>query len=103
VTDQASLPPIAPVTGRVVLKVRVPKRLRNLELLLIVFALGLSAVAMALVQFGALGSLDLRVLSYTGGLGLLVLLVHLAVRWLAPTQTRLSCRSQRCSTVWASR
>ena len=83
-TDQASLPPIAPVTGRVVLKVRVPKRLRNLELLLIVFALGLSAVAMALVQFGALGSLDLRVLSYTGGLGLLVLLVHLAVRWLAP-------------------
>jgi len=84
VTDQASLPPIAPVTGRVVLKVRVPKRLRNLELLLIVFALGLSAVAMALVQFGALGSLDLRVLSYTGGLGLLVLLVHLAVRWLAP-------------------
>ena len=83
-TNPTQLPPIAPVTGRVVLKVRVPKRLRNLELLLIVFALGLSAVAMALVQFGAQGSLDLRVLSYTGGLALLVLLVHLAVRWLAP-------------------
>lgn len=83
-TSQASIPPIAPVTGRVVLKVRVPKRLRNLELLLILFALGLSGVAMALVQFGAQGGLDLRVLSYTGGLAALVLLVHLAVRWLAP-------------------
>ena len=83
-TNLSPLPPIAPVTGRVVLKVRVPKRLRNLELVLIVFALGLSGVAMALVQFGAVGALDLRVLSYTGGLALLVLAVHLAVRWLAP-------------------
>ena len=79
-----SLPPAAPVTGRVVLKVRVPKRLRNLELGLLFFALGVSAVALALVQFGAQGALDLRVLSYTGGLAILTLLVHLAVRFLAP-------------------
>ena len=78
------LPPAAPVTGRVVLKVRVPKRLRNLELGLLFFALGVSAVALALVQFGAQGALDLRVLSYTGGLAILTLLVHLAVRFLAP-------------------
>ena len=79
-----SLPPAAPVTGRVVLKVRVPKRLRNLELGLLFFALGVSAVALALVQFGAQGALDLRILSYTGGLAILTLLVHLVVRFLAP-------------------
>jgi len=84
VSSTESLPPAAPVTGRVVLKVRVPKRLRNLELGLLFFALGVSAVALALVQFGAQGALDLRVLSYTGGLAILTLLVHLAVRFLAP-------------------
>lgn len=83
-TDSSTLPPAAPVTGRVVLKVRVPKRLRNLELGLLLFAVGISAVALALVQFGAQGSLDLRVLSYTAGLAILVFAVHLAVRWLAP-------------------
>jgi len=84
VSSNESLPPAAPVTGRVVLKVRVPKRLRNLELGLLFFALGVSAVALALVQFGAQGALDLRILSYTGGLAILTLLVHLAVRFLAP-------------------
>lgn len=83
-TNAPTLPPAAPVTGRVVLKVRVPKRLRNLELGLLLFALGISAVALALVQFGAQGALDLRVLSYTAGLAILVLAVHLAVRILAP-------------------
>ncbi len=58
--------------------------MRNLEFVLILFALGLSAIAMALVQFGAQGGLDLRVFGYVGGLAVLVLLVHLAVRWLAP-------------------
>jgi len=84
VSSTESLPPAAPVTGRVVLKVRVPKRLRNLELGLLFFALGVSAVALALVQFGAQGALDLRILSYTGGLAILTLLVHLVVRFLAP-------------------
>lgn len=83
-SNASTLPPAAPVTGRVVLKVRVPKRLRNLELGLLLFALGISAVALALVQFGAQGALDLRVLSYTAGLAILVLAVHLAVRILAP-------------------
>lgn len=83
-SNAPTLPPAAPVTGRVVLKVRVPKRLRNLELGLLLFALGISAVALALVQFGAQGALDLRVLSYTAGLAILVLAVHLAVRILAP-------------------
>jgi len=84
VSSQSTIPPVSPVTGRVVLRVRVPKRMRNLEFVLILFALGLSAIAMALVQFGAQGGLDLRVFGYVGGLAVLVLLVHLAVRWLAP-------------------
>ncbi len=83
-SSQATIPPVSPVTGRVVLRVRVPKRMRNLEFVLILFALGLSAVAMALVQFGALGGLDLRIFGYIGGLAVLVLLVHLVIRWLAP-------------------
>ena len=83
-SSPATIPPVSPVTGRVVLRVRVPKRMRNLEFVLILFALGLSAVAMALVQFGAQGGLDLRVFGYIGGLAVLVLLVHLAIRWLAP-------------------
>jgi cell division protein FtsW (lipid II flippase) len=80
----STLPPVAPVTGRVVLKVRVPKRLRNLELGLLLIALGLSALGLALVQWGAQGELDLRVLSYAGGLGVLTFLMHLIIRWLAP-------------------
>ncbi len=83
-TSPGVLPPPAPVTGRLVLRVRVPKRLRNLELGLLLCALGLSAVALALVQFGAQGEVDLRILSYAGGLAVLTLLVHAAVRWLAP-------------------
>lgn len=79
-----TLPPVAPVTGRVVLKVKVPKRLRRLELLLLLAALGLSSLAIALVQWGALGALDLRILSYAGGLAVLTLLVHLAIRVFAP-------------------
>ena len=80
----SSLPPVAPVTGRVVLKVRVPKRLRNLELGLLLIALGLSALGLALVQWGAQGELDLRVLSYAGGLAMLTLLMHTIIRWLTP-------------------
>ena len=49
-----TLPPVAPVTGRVVLRVKMPQKLRNLELVLLVVSLGLSALALALVQWGAL-------------------------------------------------
>lgn len=80
----SAMPPVAPVTGRVVLKVRVPKRLRNLEFGLLLIALGLSALGLALVQWGAQGTLDLRVLSYGGGLAALTLLMHTIIRWLTP-------------------
>ena len=53
-----TVPPVSPVTGRVVLRVKMPQKLRNLELVLLIVALGLSALALALVQWGALGTLD---------------------------------------------
>ncbi len=58
-----TLPPVAPVTGRVVLRVKMPQKLRNLELVLLIVSLGLSALALALVQWGALGKLDWSLLT----------------------------------------
>ena len=78
-----TLPPVSPVTGRVVLRVRMPQRLRNIELALLLVALGLSALALALVQWGALGELDWSLLTYAAGLAGLTLGVHLALRLVA--------------------
>ena len=78
-----ALPPVSPVTGRVVLRVRMPQRLRNIELALLLVALGLSALALALVQWGALGELDWSLLTYAAGLAGLTLGVHLALRLVA--------------------
>ena len=81
-TDQA-LPPVSPITGRVVLRVKMPQKLRNLELGLLIFALALSALALALVQWGALGRLDWSLLTYAAGLAGLTFGVHLALRVVA--------------------
>ena len=74
------LPPVAPVTGRVVLRVRMPQKLRNLELGLLLIALGLSALALALVQWGARGTLDWSLLTYAAGLAGLTLGLHFVLR-----------------------
>jgi len=60
-----------------------PQKLRNLELGLLILALGLSALALALVQWGALGTLDWSLLTYAAGLAGLTLGVHLALRLVA--------------------
>jgi len=78
-----TLPPVAPVTGRVVLRVKMPQKLRNLELVLLVVSLGLSALALALVQWGALGTLDWSLLTYAAGLAGLTLGLHLVLRLVA--------------------
>jgi len=57
-TNNLVVPPVSPVAGRIVLRVRMPQKLRNIELGLLLMALGLSALALALVQWGALGTLD---------------------------------------------
>lgn len=83
-TNQAvSVPPASPVTGRVVLRVRMPQKLRNIELGLLLAALGLSALSIALVQWGALGGLDWALLTYAAGLAGLSLGLHLVLRVMA--------------------
>jgi len=78
-----TMPPAAPVTGRVVLRIRMPQKLRNIELGLLVAALGLSALSLALVQWGALGTLDWALLTYAAGLAGLSLGLHLVLRVVA--------------------
>jgi cell division protein FtsW (lipid II flippase) len=77
------LPPASPVAGRVVLRIKMPQKLRNLELGLLLAALGLSALALALVQWGALGFLDWSLLTYAAGLAGLTLGLHLVLRLMA--------------------
>jgi len=78
-----SLPPVSPVTGRVVLRVKVPQKLRNLELSLLLVSLSLSALALALVQWGANGTLDWTLLTYGAGLAGLTIGLHLVLRVVA--------------------
>ena len=78
-----AVPPVSPVTGRVVLRIKMPQKLRNIELGLLLGALGLSAFALALVQWGALGTLDWTLLTYGSGLAGLSLGLHLVLRVMA--------------------
>jgi len=82
-TPRVTLPPAAPVTGRVVLRIKMPQKLRNIELGLLLAALGLSALALALVQWGALGTLDWSLLTYAAGLAGLTFGLHLILRLVA--------------------
>lgn len=72
------------LTTTIRLKLRVPARLRNLELALAVFALGINVTAIALVQLGALGHLEGTVLLLDGLLGVFVLGMHFTLRIVAP-------------------
>jgi cell division protein FtsW (lipid II flippase) len=66
-------------------RIRVPQKLRNLELFLVLFACGINAAAVALVQLGALGSIDIATMLTLGlGLSVLVLGMHVALRFVAP-------------------
>jgi len=82
-TPEIALPPAAPVTGRVVLRIKMPQKLRNIELGLLLAALGLSALSLALVQWGVLGSLDWSLLTYATGLAGLTFGMHLILRLVA--------------------
>lgn len=60
-----------------------PRKLRNLELILILFACAINAAAIVLVQWGAVGTLDGQTVLLIGGLSVLVLCLHVAVRFFA--------------------
>ncbi len=72
-----------PFTQAIKLRLRVPARLRNRELLLLLVACLINGAAMALVQLGAQESIDFTLLLLGGGLAVLVLGMHVALRFVA--------------------
>jgi cell division protein FtsW (lipid II flippase) len=90
-TDAGALTP-APIesgqrntfTGTIRLKLRAPARMRNLELLLLLFVSVINCGAIALVQLGALKRLDVSIIGLGAALAALGLIVHIALRFVAP-------------------
>lgn len=78
--DDKSSPPTAPLR----LHVHIPAKLRNLELVLLLGACLLNGSAVMLVQLGALGEIRTEVIWMGGGLAILALGMHTALRFLAP-------------------
>lgn len=72
-----------PVTGKIK-RLRLPAKQRNLELVLLVVACAINAVAVVLVQLGALGHVDPTLLYLGVGLSVLVFGMHIALRFVAP-------------------
>lgn len=71
-------------TGAIRVRLRAPARRRNIELVLLLFAIALSGAAITLVQLGALGRVGTSVLLLSGLLALLVIGIHIALRMVAP-------------------
>jgi cell division protein FtsW (lipid II flippase) len=65
-------------------RLRVPQTQRNRELGLLLFAFVLNGAATALVQLGALGSIDATFLIYCGAVTVLALALHIVLRLRAP-------------------
>jgi cell division protein FtsW (lipid II flippase) len=76
--------PLSTFTSTIRLRLRVPARMRNLELGLLLFAIGIDVAAIALVQLGALGRTGLTVISLMALLGVLLLGMHVVLRVTAP-------------------
>lgn len=64
-------------------RIRIPQKLRNLELLLLVGAFVINALAITLVQFGALGHLDMQLVVLGISLSVLVVGLHIVLRYTA--------------------
>jgi len=71
-------------TGTITVKLRTPARRRNIELVLLLFALVISGAATALVQLGALGKVGTTVLALEAMVAVLLLGIHAALRVVAP-------------------
>ncbi|HWD60942.1 MAG TPA: FtsW/RodA/SpoVE family cell cycle protein [Humibacter sp.] len=65
-------------------RIRLPKKLRNLELGLLIFACAINAIAVVLVELGAIGHLDFTLVFLGAGLSALVFAMHIVMRYLAP-------------------
>lgn len=72
------------VTESIRIRLRTPSRRRNLELGLLLFAIAIGLSALALAELGSLGRVDAGVFGLTIGLSLLILVLHVATRVVAP-------------------
>jgi len=72
------------LTGAIRVRLRAPARRRNIELVLLLFAIVIGAAAIALVQLGALGHVGNSVLLLSALLALLLIGMHVALRVVAP-------------------
>ena len=77
-TAVRAAPPTAPVGH-----IRLPQKLRNLELGLLIFACVINGASIVLVQLGALGHLDLTLVSLFATLSILVFGLHITLRFVA--------------------
>ncbi|WP_244857933.1 FtsW/RodA/SpoVE family cell cycle protein [Agromyces archimandritae] len=64
-------------------RIRLPQKLRNLELALLVFACVINGAAIVLVQLGALGHIDTQLVLLGAGLTVLAFGMHIAMRFVA--------------------
>lgn len=64
-------------------RVRVPQKMRHLELFLLLVACGINASAVVLVQLGALGEIDTTLLFLGVTLSVLVIVLHVVLRCVA--------------------
>lgn len=74
----------ATFTNTIRLRLRAPAKLRNLELVLLLFACAIVGASITLVELGALGSVQPTVLVIGAGLGVVTLVIHVALRFVAP-------------------
>jgi len=78
---------IAPSAGRAADKpirmIRTPRKLRNLELALLVLVWAIDAAAIVLVQLGSVGEIRPSLVLLVAGLSFLTLIVHLVLRFTA--------------------
>jgi cell division protein FtsW (lipid II flippase) len=79
----ADASPHTSLTETIRIRLRAPAKLRNLELVLLIFACLVVGSSIALVQLGALGHFDPSVLAIGTALGLLALGMHVAMRFVA--------------------
>lgn len=71
-------------TGTIRIRLRARTRRRNLELGLLLFAIAIGLSSLALVELGSLNRIDGGMVGLVIGLSLLVIVVHLALRVVAP-------------------
>ncbi len=72
------------LTSALKLRLRVPAKMRNIELVLLIFASTINGVAIVLVQLGAVGNISEDIIVLGGGLAAIAIAMHIALRFLAP-------------------